>query len=203
MIVGQSERRRKLDGWGKTPRSSRPDLFTTAWFVLALKSAHVGNLLDTEFIQLSSEGANRFLDQIDDPKAHAFRHAAGAALSPQATVLGVLARFMAGCRDDEATRFAYLRPVCGFMARAMMPGENQEGLMLIPATLAAFPCTEVWMAFDQEKARTLQPGRVKAGPGAGSWAPCGVWSGMGRVGSTECCYYPLTVYWRGYRSISR
>lgn len=203
MVACQSLRDGQRDGWGRAPQSAKPDIFTTCWAVLALRSAKVSGRDELRVSPEVWEGALRFLDRIDDRAAHAYRHAEGAAVSPQATVLGVLARYMASGQGDEAARLAYLQPAFASMARAMEAGENREALMLIPITLAAFNCVDLWMKFHEEKTRQLMPTRANAAAGSGSWAPAGVWSGMGRVGSTACCYYPFTVYWRGYRPISR
>lgn len=203
MVACQSLRDGLRDGWGRAPRSAKPDLFTTAWAVMALKSAKVSGNKELTVSSEVWDGAIRMLDRLDDRAVHGFRHVEGAEVSPQATALGVLVRFLTGGDSYLEASEAYLMPLQKHFERAMEAGDANEGMFIYPFTIVSFRSTDgIWNAFEAAKNKALNEGQCREGSAKGSWKPCGLWSGMGRVGQSAGCGMSLHT-WRRWPRMYR
>ena len=184
----QSQKDGKRDGWGRAKHSQKPDILTTAYFLMSLKLAkETGLIVPAD----SFDGASRFLDRIDDRAAHAFRHIEDAKPSLQATALGVMCRYiLAGKQDD-------LRPYvdAGRLSSLVSGTDFCDVVLLWPATYACFATGgDHWKIYHERMISDLIMSQGATGKAKGSWSSRGIWSGMGKVGGTAVSYLPLTVY---------
>lgn len=158
--------------------SACPDIVTTTFFTFQLRSAKVAGLSipPEAFVQLL-----HFFEQLQDEESHSFRGWMDGSASPLASFMGCLS-----CR------------LLGLQSEALEPYVATPDVLLnYIGTLVLFQQGgDGWKAGNEQRRRGWEFCR-KEGADAGSWDPCGMRSGMGRVGISALMALSLSVYHRG------
>ena len=179
-------------GFGRTPKSVSPDLFTTTLFILQLKFAKVASL---KVDPAAFQGAIKFLDQVDDPETKAFRWVPNGKSSPQATLMGCVARQELGWKREDLA--PYVEKAVKEYPDPSTGAETSDVLCNYFGTLAAFQQGgELWKTWFDKLKKSLVEDQRKGGAADGSWNPSGQWTGAGRVFATAMNCLCLEVYYR-------
>jgi len=190
VIDYSTEKHQVLDGekhlgFGRSARSTKPDMLTTMLFTMQLKSAKVAGL---RVNAAAFDGVIEFIDSLDQ-KEKGYAMAAGEKPSARATVAALLCRQFLGWKKDD------LAPqVSVFLKQYGYPDENgSDDLFDWIGELVTFQQGgDAWRNFNGG-ARTRITGAQEHD---GSVRPRGEWSGAGRVFSTAVGALCLEIYYR-------
>ena len=180
----------KRSGFGRTEKSERPDILTTAFFILQFKSASAAKLKVPEEC---SQGLAAFMNSLDHKERRLFRTSPGGRTSCLATFVGCLYRSLNGAAPADVAPYfdSALRHYTGFS-----DGPAPDVLTNYFASLAAFhiggKSWKVW----SERVLALFPFRWMDTEQCGSWDPAGVRVGIGRVGTTALAGLTITTYYQ-------
>jgi len=184
-------------GFGRAPGSSNPDLFTTVFGIMMLKSAKVAGL---RVVPQGFDKAIVFLNKVEDKEKKGYSFLPGGEVTPRATLMGCLGRQFLGWRRDDLRE--YVEKAVNEFGAAKLGEENSDIMTNYFGTLCVFQQGgDTWNSWNSKQNGELLKTQHKAGPTDGSWSACGVWPGMGRVGSTvfallcrEISYRYLPLY---------
>jgi len=195
---GQGDER---GGWRYVPKLAG-DLSVTAWFMMALKSAHCAGL---RVKPESFDGVIRFLDSVEkknpDGKSSCYWYMPDAEHVHSAhrlTAIGNLARQFMGWHHGDLQA-----SVEWFVEKGGVPswggnGEKVDLYYWYYGTLCLFQQGgDLWKKWNGALKEALVPNQCTQGDDAGSWNPVGDFSNeWGRVGQTALCCLCLEVYYR-------
>lgn len=185
-------------GFGRTAKSSMPDLVTSTFFTMNLKSAKVAGLrVDPAAFQ----GLIVFLDQVDNARVKqeaTFSLVPGGKSTSQATFMGCVARQFLGWKREDLTPY-FEKAVKEYPGPST--GEATSDMLInYFGTLAVFQQGGVlWKTWNEKMKKSLVDNQHRDGAATGSWDPSGAWSGAGRVFATAvnclcleyCRYLPM------------
>jgi len=187
----QSKRDGQPDGWGAARRSDNPDLFTSTFFVLALKSSKVAGLhVNPECF----DGVIHFLERMDRPDAKAFVVADGAKPSYQAAIMGSLCRLFLGWKNDDVQ--PYLDGASKIAEQSLLAPSNFDDVSSYFYLLGVFHFGgEIFQDYQKSLDVFLRAHQ----DAKGAWKAPGVWAGMGQVGGTALTALSFAVRLRFQR----
>lgn len=175
--------------------SSPPDLLTTTFFTMGLKSAKVSKLRveATRF-----EGIIEFLDAMEQKEHLTFAFVRQGKPSARAAILGLVCRQLMGRKKDDL-KDAVLIALEG-LGIPTAADEKSDHLINYFGTLAAFQQGgEIWKNWNEALKKNLCETQIQAGPAERGWRPAGAWAGGGYILSTSLCIMSLEVYYRYLR----
>lgn len=176
-------------GFGRAPKSTKPDMVTTLFFTMQLKSAKVAGL---KVPMKSFDGLIAFLDTLDKQEK-GFAFAPGLEPSARATIYGCLCRqFLGWRREDLASR-------AGLFAKQYGDpnGKGSDDMTDWIAQMALFQQGgDIWHAFNNGVKKRIGSTQLQHNAPNGPVAPRGEWTGAGRVFSTALGALCLEVYYR-------
>jgi hypothetical protein len=186
-------------------KGAPPDALTTAWAVMALKSAKISEL---SFPASAFEGAGKWFDSVTDGKTHRVAMKAstggeGPEYSTKALACALISRIlMGGAASDSHIAGG------GKLLREAPPRRGKAGELdldtLYFGTLASFQLGgEVWAAWNPAMNEALVPSQVRSGCASGSWNPEGPGKGKGRICATALNVLSLEIYYRYGRTLGR
>ena len=181
-------------GFGRRAQSNTPDLFTTTFATMHLKSAKVAGL---NVPSAGFDGVIRFLETLEDRERAAFRLSPDLKPTVRATFMGCLCRqFLGWKREDLET--CVQKAVDQF--KGPSTGEDASDLLgNYVGTLVLFQQAidlERWRTWDGRQKSSLIAAERKEGAAQGSYDPSGEWSGAGRVFSTSISRLCFSIYYR-------
>jgi len=187
---------KESSGWG-CRKGLAPDTLTTAWSVVALKSARIAGL---KVDGAGFRGAASFLDKVTKSDRTALTAASAGIPHATSTMAGALARSFMGTRRGQV-----IRSVRWAAGRA--PGDKPDLELLYFGTLISFQMGgEDWRSWNGPLKKSLLAGQHKGGPHDGSakdvdgcWTPAGGAGTRGRVCATALNALSLEVYYRYLR----
>ena len=181
-------------GFGRAAKSKTPDLLTSTFFAMQLKSAKVAAL---KVNPAAFQGLMKFLDQVDDTNAHAFSLISKGKSSPQATFMGCTARMLMGWKSEDLA--PYLEQAVQVYPGPSIGEECSDVLCNYFGTLAAYQQGgDLWKTWNGKRNKSLCEAQQRGGAADGSWNPTGPWAGAGRVFATAMNGLCLEVHSRCY-----
>jgi len=177
-------------GYGRETGSKAPDLLTTTFAILALKSAKVGQLkVEAEVF----EKVITFLDTVDHPQEKTYSLVPNGKPSAEATIMGCMCRIMSGAEWEKQR--PYLEHALKVLKVPSACREDSNGLINYFGswTVSSFR-GEPWAAWHAGIMTGLRDAQNKDG----SWSPSGRWHGSGTCVGTALNVLSLSVYrrWR-------
>ncbi len=197
-----------LSGFTRAAHSTDPDLLTTMFFTMQMKSTKIAGLkVGAE----SFDGALKFLKLCEAGSGKGYSFTPGLNPSPKATFAGCLIGMSMGYTKDQfelaaAHAFEGFRPVSG--------EEDCDALMTYIGTLVIFNVDNhyqftaidgegrgLWKLWNDTMIKNLQKQMIQDGPAA-CWNPTGTWASGGRLLATELHCLSLEIYYR-YKQLKR
>ena len=173
-------------------RDVKPDLFTTALFVNALKSARVAGL---DVSLTSFESAIRFLDRVEDKKEKTYSYVPGGKPSPHAAVLGVFCRQNLGWKKDDLTE-SFKIALKGVGAPTVNLETTNVLTNYFATQVAIYQGGDIWKSWDKPFKKAIAKAQIQQGQAYGAWAARGIWGGAGRVPTAALHCMILGTYMR-------
>lgn len=178
--------------FGRAAGSKTPDLLTSLFFLLQLKSAKLSGL-SVEIPPF--EGLLRFVRGLHDPKTGDYRLAAELPPSPRATLAACLC--LANLGEPEERLAPAVKSALARYGPATADQENSDVLFNYLATMAAFQGgADIFPSWNASMRDPIVGAQRKEDSARGSWDPSGEWRDGGRVLATVLNCLCLEVYYR-------
>ncbi|MAG55637.1 MAG: hypothetical protein CMJ83_05030 [Planctomycetes bacterium] len=211
-VASLLEDQHEAGGWGIRTAVKLPNTYTTAWAVMALKSARVGKIGDSEQIDAALERALGFVDSLTDGSTGrtGFTSRGQSPVRPA----GLLERFPPARTEDETAAAILTRVFCGekpkdsavikagaALLAAKTPKWERGSVNNVYWMFGGLSCYQVgggsWRAWGKALKSNIAAHQVTAGAAKGTWELAGPWTrASGAASTTAINALCLETYYR-------